>query len=53
MERLERGDGPLYGRPNWVGRLQPFDYRDAACMMPRRSARDAATFFGILGGTPR
>lgn len=53
MERLERGDGPLYGRPNWVGRLQPFDYRDAARMMPRRSPRDAATLFGILGGTPR
>src|SRR2546421_6102339 len=53
MERLERGDGPLYGRPNWVARLQAFDYRDAARMMPRRSPRDAATFYGIFGGTPR
>ena len=53
MERLEHGDGPLYGRPNWVARLQPFDYRDAARMMPRKSLRDAATFFGIFGGTPR
>lgn len=53
MERLERGDGPLYGRPNWVARLQPFDYRDAARMMPQRPLREAATLFGIFGGTPR
>ncbi len=53
MERLERGDGPLYGRPDWIGRLRTFDYRDASRMMPRRSHRDAATFFGIFGGTPR
>ncbi len=53
MERLERGDGPLYGRPDWIGKLRAFDYRDAARMMPRRSHRDAATFFGIFGGTPR
>jgi uncharacterized protein len=53
MERLERGDGPLYGRPDWVGKLRPFDYRDAVRMTPRRPLRDAATFFGIFGGTPR
>lgn len=53
MERLERGDGPLYGRPDWVGKLRPFDYRDAARMIPRRTLRDAATLFGIFGGTPR
>lgn len=53
MERLERGDGPLYGRPNWVARLQPFDYRDSARMMPRKSPRDAAAYFGVFGGTPR
>ena len=52
-ERVERGDGPSYGRPNWVARLQPFDYRGAARMMPRKSPRDAATFFGVFGGTPR
>lgn len=53
MERLERGDGPLYGRPDWIGKLRPFDYRDAARMTPRRPLRDTATFFGIFGGTPR
>jgi AAA+ ATPase superfamily predicted ATPase len=53
MESLERGDGPLYGRPDWVGKLRPFDYRDAARMMPRRPPREAATFYGIFGGTPR
>lgn len=53
MERLERGDGPLYGRPNWIGRVQPFDYRDAARMMPGRPVREAAVLFGVMGGTPR
>jgi hypothetical protein len=53
MERLERGDGPLYGRPDWIGKLRPFDYRDAARMTPRRPLRDTATLFGIFGGTPR
>jgi AAA+ ATPase superfamily predicted ATPase len=53
MERLERGNGPLYGRPNWVARLHPFDYRDAARTMPKRSHRDAAVLYGVFGGTPR
>lgn len=53
MERLERGDGPLYGRWNWAARLKPFDYADTAAMVPGRTLREAALVYGIFGGTPR
>jgi hypothetical protein len=53
MERLEAGDGPLYGRWTWAARLRPFDYYDAAAMVPDRSPREAAQVYGIFGGTPR
>lgn len=53
MERLEAGNGPLYGRWNWAARLRPFDYFDAAAMVPGRPAREAAMAYGIFGGTPR
>jgi AAA+ ATPase superfamily predicted ATPase len=53
MERLEAGNGPLYGRWNWAARLRPFDYFDAAAMVPDRPPREAALVYGILGGTPR
>jgi AAA+ ATPase superfamily predicted ATPase len=53
MARLEAGDGPLYGRWTWAARLRPFDYYDAAAMVPDRSPREAALVYGIFGGTPR
>lgn len=53
MERLEAGDGPLYGRWNWASRLRPFDYLDSAAMVPDREPREAALVYGIFGGTPR
>ncbi|HEX5435540.1 MAG TPA: ATP-binding protein [Gemmatimonadaceae bacterium] len=53
MERLEAGDSPLYGRWSWAARLRPFDYLDAAAMVPDREPREAALVYGILGGTPR
>jgi uncharacterized protein len=53
MERLEAGDSPLYGRWNWAARLESFDYYDAAAMVADRAPRDAATIYGIFGGTPR
>ena len=53
LERLERGDSPLYGRWTWAARLRPFDYWDAAAMVPDRAPREAAVVYGILGGTPR
>lgn len=53
MEKLEAGNGPLYGRWTWAARLRPFDYFDAAAMLPDRSPREAALAYGIFGGTPR
>jgi len=54
MAALEAGDSPLYGRLDWRKRLGPFDYLDAARMMPEGwSARERAYGYGIFGGTPR
>lgn len=53
MERLERGDSPLYGRWTWAARLRPFDYANAAAMVPDRGHREAALAYGIFGGAPR
>lgn len=53
MERLDGSDNPLYGRLDWKGRLEPFDYYDAARMTPFAAARDRALAYGIFGGTPR
>lgn len=53
MERLRGGGSPLYGRIDWMARLAPFDYRDAARMTPGYDLRDAARIYGIFGGTPR
>jgi uncharacterized protein len=53
MEHLLSGGQPLYGRHSWVERLQPFDYRDAASMVPWYGIREQALAYGLLGGTPR
>lgn len=54
MAALETGDSPLYGRIDWRKRLGPFDYLDAARMLPEHwSLRDRAYGYGIFGGTPR
>lgn len=53
MEHLNAGDAPLYGRFGRVLRLQPFDYFDAAAMMPWAPLRDRAIAYGAVGGTPR
>jgi len=53
MEHLLAGGQPLYGRASWSARLHVFDYRDAARMLPWCSAREAALYYGIFGGTPR
>jgi uncharacterized protein len=53
MERLDAADNPLYGRLDWKGRLDPFDYFDAARMAPFSQMRDRALAYGIYGGTPR
>ena len=53
MERLQSGGQPLFGRVNWSARLQPFDYWDAAQMVPGYPPRQAALCYGVFGGTPR
>jgi AAA+ ATPase superfamily predicted ATPase len=53
MERLQAGGQPLFGRVSWSARLHPFDYWDAARMVPDRPPRERALLFGIFGGMPR
>jgi AAA+ ATPase superfamily predicted ATPase len=53
MESLLSGGRPLFGRLGWSARIGPFDYRDAARMVPGRSNREAALIYGAFGGTPR
>jgi uncharacterized protein len=53
MERLQAGGQPLFGRVSWSARLHPFDYGDAARMVPGRPPRETALCFGIFGGMPR
>ncbi|MFW5966643.1 MAG: ATP-binding protein [Persicimonas sp.] len=53
MKGLESGDSPLYGRINWRERLTPFDYRDAARMVPERARREQAYLYGVYGGIPQ
>jgi AAA+ ATPase superfamily predicted ATPase len=53
MERLDAAENPLYGRLDWKGRLDPFDYLDAARLASFHSNRDKALAYGIYGGTPR
>lgn len=53
MERLASGSQPLYGRFTLALKLQPFDYFDAARMLPGRPPREAALLYGALGGLPR
>ena len=53
MEALAAGDSPLYGRINWRERLRPFDYFDAAGMLPSWPRRELAYGYGVFGGTPQ
>lgn len=53
MAHLNAGSEPLFGRVTWTKELQPFDYRDAARMVPWLGLRDAAYLYGIFGGAPR
>jgi AAA+ ATPase superfamily predicted ATPase len=53
MESLQAGDSPLYGRLARTLRIEPFDYLDAAALMPFERAKECATAYGIYGGTPR
>ena len=43
---------PLYGRRNAQIKLQPFDYRDAALMLPGKDPVEAIEYYATFGGTP-
>lgn len=53
MEALDTAAAPLYGRVAWKHQVQPFDYWDAARMVPFPNLRDRAQAYGIFGGMPR
>lgn len=53
MEALDTSAAPLYGRIAWKHQVQPFDYWDAARMVPYPGARERAQTYGIFGGMPR
>ena len=53
MEQLNDADAPLYGRFARTIRLEPFDYFDAAALVPVSTHRERAVAYGIVGGTPR
>ncbi len=53
MEGLQASDAALHGRITRTMKLQPFDYFDAAAMLPFVAARDCAIAYGLVGGTPR
>ena len=53
MEQLNAGDAPLYGRFARTIRVEPFDYFDAAALVPASTHRERAMAYGIVGGTPR
>jgi hypothetical protein len=50
MRRLEAADQPLYGRRTRLLDVGPFSCRDAGRFVPRWSARDRLTAFGLFGG---
>jgi hypothetical protein len=53
MEQLNAGDAPLYGRFARTIHVEPFDYFDAATLVPASTHRERAMAYGIVGGTPR
>ncbi|MDX2208613.1 MAG: ATP-binding protein [Gemmatimonadales bacterium] len=53
MDTLDGAAAPLYGRVAWKHQVEPFDYWDAARMVPCVAARDRALTYGIFGGMPR
>ncbi|WP_130811175.1 ATP-binding protein [Olsenella sp. Marseille-P4559] len=43
---------PLFGRRTMQIRLQPFDYLDAARMLPGASSEELVAYYATFGGTP-
>lgn len=52
LEALTGGGAPLYGRLDWSHELPPFDYFDAARMVPEYGPEDHIRTYATFGGTP-
>ncbi len=50
---LAHGGSPLYGRFDWQAKLTPFDYWNAARMVPTYDHQDQLRVYGAFGGMPR
>ncbi|MHB1328641.1 MAG: AAA family ATPase [Gemmatimonadales bacterium] len=53
LEALAAGGSPLYGRLDWVRQLHPFDYWDAAQMVPAYAPIDRIRTYAAFGGLPK
>jgi len=53
VSALAQGGSPLYGRFDWQARLEPFDYWNAARMVPGYGHADHLRVYGAFGGVPR
>jgi len=52
LEALTGGGAPLYGRLDWSHELEPFDYFDAAAMVPGYEREAQIRTYAAFGGTP-
>lgn len=50
---LTAGGSPLYGRLNWVHRMEPFDYYHAGAMLSGYDPLDRVRAYAAFGGMPR
>lgn len=53
LEALQSGGSPLYGRLDFSRQLHPFDYYDAARMIPHYDPLDRVRAYAAFGGVPK
>lgn len=52
MEKLSRGDQPLYGRAQTIFKVSPFGFREAELFMEGRPFAGRVAAYGVAGGMP-